>query len=169
MPSNDVIVKIVPRYLYLLFTGQCFEKRLSHSGKQPFRCDMCDYGFESKPSQDGERPFLSNVQMITKLFLQICLHLYGMRSRVALVIITCIYCTLVSFVMFWHTRMNRKRRAMSIIRPTARWYDSPLVRHPIEPTAHWSDSLLVEQLAGPTAHWSDSSFVRVYWPDISLI
>ena len=79
---------------------------------------------------------MSKVQMMTKLFLQICLHLYGIRRGVALALITYIYCTLVSFVMLWHTRMNLKRRAMSIVRPTARWYDSLLVRHPIGPTAH---------------------------------
>ena len=36
-----------------------------HNGKQPFRCDMCEYTFESRPSQGGEHPFLSKVQMIT--------------------------------------------------------------------------------------------------------
>ena len=128
---------------------------------------------------------MSKVQMITKLFLQICLHLYGIRSRVALVIITCIYCTLVSFVMLWHTRMNLKRRAMSIVRPTARWYDSSRIRHPpdsslvwqpIGRTACWPDSPLVQQSVRPsllvghlldlTTHWSYQSR-RSWWRDRS--
>ena len=42
--------------------------------------------FKSRSSEGGEHPLLFIVQMTTKLFLQIYLHLYGTCCRVALVI-----------------------------------------------------------------------------------
>ena len=43
LSSNWVIAKIVLCDLDLLFEGQWFELRPSHSGKRPYKCEECDY------------------------------------------------------------------------------------------------------------------------------
>ena len=52
----------------------------NHSGA------TCEKRFELRTIQSDERPFLAKMLVITKLFLQIFLHLHRTRSRVALVL-----------------------------------------------------------------------------------
>ena len=107
LPSNGVIAKIVLRDLDLLFLRYkiCIEKfphwqetiHVPHGRVKIwiefFAQRRATTGATCTSNKDsnrdlprvGERPFFSKVQMITKLFLQICLHLYDTRRRVALV------------------------------------------------------------------------------------
>ena len=57
LPSNGIIAKVALGDRDLLFEGQRFKSRPSHSGKLPYKCGDCEYWFKSKPSQSSERPY----------------------------------------------------------------------------------------------------------------
>ena len=96
LPLNGAIPKVVLCYVSLLFQGQTFQILISRK-----RCELrkhLKYDFyrrrylPSKPNHCENytlRPWLaiswSKLQIFTKLFRQICLHLHGTRRRVALV------------------------------------------------------------------------------------
>ena len=92
--------------------------KLTHSNKRPFKCDVCEFKFDEGDTlhfaicQRLRCPFLSKVQMITDLFLQICLHLYGTYHLVASVIgsrdkpCECIFSVVVLMVNDISTRLT---------------------------------------------------------------
>ena len=96
LPLNGAIPKVVLCDVSLLFQGQIFQMLISRK-----RCELrkyVKYDFYKRwylPSKSNHcenhtpRPWLaiswSKLQIFTKLFQQICLHLHGTRRRVALV------------------------------------------------------------------------------------
>ena len=64
------------------------------AAKRPLQCGECEFKGDEGDTlhfaicQSLRCPFSSKVQMITNLYLQICLHFYGPSRRVALVIDT---------------------------------------------------------------------------------
>ena len=96
LPLNGAIPKVVLCDVSLLFQGQIFQILISRK-----RCELRKYVkydfyrrryLPSKPNHCENhtlRPWLaiswSKLQIFTKLFQQICLHLHGTRRRVALV------------------------------------------------------------------------------------
>ena len=98
LPLNGAIPKVVLCDVSLLFQGQIFQMLISRK-----RCELCKYvtyNFYRRwylPSKSNHcenhtlRPWLaiswSKLQIFTKVVQQICLHLHGIRRRVALALI----------------------------------------------------------------------------------
>ena len=79
--ANDTITKVVSHDIYPLFQGQIFELLLSlNTTELAQKCETT-----LKIPGILTTFLFSKMQMITKLFMQICLHLYCNRRRVALV------------------------------------------------------------------------------------
>ena len=78
--KNETIAKVVPRGIYqFLFEGKKLEMFISRTLEVALNCKMT-----VRRLPGNVTTFLfSKMQMISKLFLQICIRLYGTRRRVA--------------------------------------------------------------------------------------